>query len=247
MPEITTDLGVFVKDSVQKVMVSSRDVARVFEKDHKNIIRDVKNLECSEEFNALNFEPVEYRDAKGEKRPEYLMTRDGFTILAMGFTGKKAMQFKEAYIKAFNAMESALWEEGVIEAGNNRPAVVLDFKTAKYAIAGVTAFRDVMPQGMRRRIMARYYEMIGVPDVVEDDSLPGETSVEKFCNECVCRQEGARCTRDHFYGEYLRWCAQHDETPISRCSAMRFMNRMGSYANRKSGRDRYWEGLGITL
>ena len=90
------------------VMVSSRDVARVFGKEHFHVLRDIQNLGCSESFNHLNFEEVTYEDAKGEERLEYIMTRDGFAFLAMGFTGPKAAQFKEAYIARFNAMEKEL-------------------------------------------------------------------------------------------------------------------------------------------
>ena len=102
-------LGLTVRGG--RVVVSSRDVARIFEKEHYNVVRDVKALDCSESFNALNFEGVEYRDAKGERRPEYLMTRDGFVFLAMGYTGKRGARFKEAYINRFNEMEKQLNEE----------------------------------------------------------------------------------------------------------------------------------------
>lgn len=91
-----------------KAITSSIDVANYFGRLHKNILRDISNLECSPEFNQLNFAPVEYLDCKGEKRPAYQMTKDGFMFLVMGFTGKKAAQFKEAYIKVFNEMEKAL-------------------------------------------------------------------------------------------------------------------------------------------
>lgn len=91
-----------------RVVVSSRDVARVFEKEHKNVLRDIRGLGCSGDFNALNFELVEYKDAKGEIRPEYFMTRDGFVLLVMGYTGDVAMRFKEAYIWEFNRMEREL-------------------------------------------------------------------------------------------------------------------------------------------
>ena len=65
-------------------------------------------MNCSEEFNRHNFAEITYTDSRGRKQPEYLMTKDGFTILAMGFTGAKAMQFKESYINAFNKMENLL-------------------------------------------------------------------------------------------------------------------------------------------
>ncbi|WP_025243864.1 Rha family transcriptional regulator [Candidatus Sodalis pierantonius] len=91
-----------------KAITTSLDVAVYFGKLHKNVIRSIETLDCSPEFNRLNFEPVDYIDAKGEKRPMYTMTKDGFVFLVMGFTGKKAAAFKEAYIAEFNRMEAAL-------------------------------------------------------------------------------------------------------------------------------------------
>lgn len=87
-----------------QMFTTSLIVAEAFEKEHKNVLRDIENLECSERFNQLNFEPVEYKDAKGEMRPAYRLTRDGFAFLAMGFTGKKAAAWKEKFLEAFNAM-----------------------------------------------------------------------------------------------------------------------------------------------
>lgn len=106
---------------------SSLQVAETFEKRHADVLRDIKNLSCSTVSNQRNFAPVEnnaalsvdtladffkdnfkrtsYTDKKGEKRPMYLMTKDGFTLLTMGFTGEKAMRFKIAFIKRFNEME----------------------------------------------------------------------------------------------------------------------------------------------
>ncbi|MHB8368954.1 MAG: Rha family transcriptional regulator [Leptospirales bacterium] len=89
-------------------VTSSRKVAEYFGKDHKNVLRDIQNLPCSPEFNQLNFEPVEYADAKGEKRPEYLLTKNGFVFLVMGFTGARAASLKEAYIAEFDRMEEKL-------------------------------------------------------------------------------------------------------------------------------------------
>ena len=70
--------------------VTSREVAERFGKEHKHVLEAIRNLECSEEFNRSNFRPAEYADAKGEKRPEYHMTRDGFSLLCMGFTGEQS-------------------------------------------------------------------------------------------------------------------------------------------------------------
>lgn len=97
-----------VQINENRMFTTSLVIAEAFEKEHKNVLRDIENLECSEEFNRLNFEPVEYKDAKGEMRPAYRITRDGFAFLAMGFTGKKAAAWKEKFLAAFNAMEQQL-------------------------------------------------------------------------------------------------------------------------------------------
>lgn len=87
---------------------TSLDVAETFGKEHKNVLRDIRGLGCSDEFNRLNFEPISYTDAMNRKQEAMVMTRDGFTLLVMGYTGELAMKFKEGYIKQFNAMETAL-------------------------------------------------------------------------------------------------------------------------------------------
>lgn len=97
-----------VFENNNEAVTSSRLVAEYFGKRHDTVTRAIRNLNCSKEFNARNFAVVNYTDKKGETRQEYLMTKDGFTILAMGFTGAKAMQFKEAYINAFNKMQELL-------------------------------------------------------------------------------------------------------------------------------------------
>ena len=104
---MTNDLGIYTSEN-NRLVVSSRKVAEVFEKLHKHVMESIRELNCGEEFNESNFRPVKYRDAKGEMRPEYLITRDGFILLAMGFTGAKAVQWKIKYIEAFNKMEAEL-------------------------------------------------------------------------------------------------------------------------------------------
>lgn len=96
------------KRNEEKLITTSLKVAEKFEKDHKNVLRDIRELECSEEFTRLNFEPSSYSNSQNKNQPMYSMTRDGFTMLVMGYTGEKAMKFKEDYINAFNAMESEL-------------------------------------------------------------------------------------------------------------------------------------------
>lgn len=91
-----------------EIKASSRTIAHVFEKKHYNILRDIRNLEMSNDFRKLNFEEGTYVDSNGDEQPKFLMTRDGWSFLAMGFTGKKAAKFKEDFITAFNMMEKEL-------------------------------------------------------------------------------------------------------------------------------------------
>ena len=93
----------------ERAICTSLDVAETFGKRHDHILRDIRELGCSEEFRLSNFGESYYENMQGKKQPMVIMTRDGFTLLAMGYTGELAMRFKEAYIKQFNAMESALY------------------------------------------------------------------------------------------------------------------------------------------
>lgn len=90
------------------IVVTSLDVAETFEKEHKRVLQDIRELKCSEEFNRHNFVQIDYLDIRNRKQPMYYITRDGFALLVMGYTSEKAMKFKEAYIKQFNAMEKIL-------------------------------------------------------------------------------------------------------------------------------------------
>lgn len=91
------------------IYAESQIVAKIFEKDHKNVLAVIRELEttCSEQFWRLNFKPSNYK-VRGKEYPCYRLTKDGFTMLAMGFSGEKAVQFKELYINRFNEMERLL-------------------------------------------------------------------------------------------------------------------------------------------
>lgn len=107
-PTDATQVGQAVEIQNGKAVTSSLKVGEVFKKQHKDVLKAIRDLECSTEFSERNFAPTHYKDVQGKERPMYIITKDGFTLLAMGFTGKEAMKFKEAYIKAFNEMERAL-------------------------------------------------------------------------------------------------------------------------------------------
>lgn len=94
----------------ERAAVTSLDVAETFGKEHYHVLEDIRVIQGninSPEFTGLFLEET-YTASNGKKNPMYVMGRDGFTLLVMGFTGEAALRFKLAYIAQFNAMEAAL-------------------------------------------------------------------------------------------------------------------------------------------
>ena len=96
---------VFIKNDTP--LTTSRTVAEQFDKKHKHVLEDIRQILAAENSATKFFFETSFNN-RGKQYPEYLMTRDGFSLLAMGFTGKKALQFKLKFIDAFNRMEQAL-------------------------------------------------------------------------------------------------------------------------------------------
>lgn len=101
-------MGVSFYECNGQKMVSSRDVAENFEKEHKNVMQTIQNMTAENSALLKMFVLSKYTSVQNKRLPMYLMNRDGFTLLAMGFTGSKAMEWKLKYIQAFNAMERKL-------------------------------------------------------------------------------------------------------------------------------------------
>ncbi|OIJ12717.1 hypothetical protein BKP37_12870 [Anaerobacillus alkalilacustris] len=91
---------VFIQD--KQPVTNSLKIAEVFQKGHDKVLRDIRSLKCSEPFRLANFGESSYKNQQGRIMPMFIVTFDGFAILAMGYSGERAMQFKERYIKEFN-------------------------------------------------------------------------------------------------------------------------------------------------
>lgn len=91
-----------------KAITDSLTVAEVFDKEHARVMRDIRELGCSEEFRVGNFAESTYVNQQKRTMPMYQMSKKGFTLLVMGYTGPKAMEFKEKYIEEFERIESKL-------------------------------------------------------------------------------------------------------------------------------------------
>lgn len=125
---MTTEI--VLKDESYGIHTTSLIVAEVFEKRHDNVLQDIKNLEVDEDFRLLNFQESSYLNSQKKQQPMYIITKDGFSFLVMGYTGKKAAEFKVKFIKAFNYMHDLL---------NDRQAIML--RGYKYAMEELTALQ----------------------------------------------------------------------------------------------------------
>lgn len=112
-----TNKGTPVTDSVK--------VAQVFGKQHKNVLKSIRNLAAQNLAAKSWFHEITYLDGRGQTQPMFLMNRDGFSLLAMSLTGEKALQFKVGFIQQFDAMEAALKE-----IAPTRPAIPQTFAEA---------------------------------------------------------------------------------------------------------------------
>lgn len=92
----------------EKVTTTSLLVAQKFGKDHKNVLRDIQTLVCTKDFRELNFELSSYKSVQNKALPMCIMTKDGFTLLVMSFTGDLAGKFKQEFLNEFNRMEALL-------------------------------------------------------------------------------------------------------------------------------------------
>ena len=115
------------------LVTTSRNVAEVFGKNHADVVRDVRNIlsnlsNTDKNWGIRNFADTPYTHPQnGQTYSEYLITKDGLTLLVMGYTGPKAMQFKLAYINRFNEMEAQLQSGNLsIERKLNAAKIILE-------------------------------------------------------------------------------------------------------------------------
>lgn len=144
-------------------VTTSLKVAESFGKEHKNVLRDIDNLECSPEFCRLNFQQtVHFRPSPLNgapiKSPYFELTQNGFLFLAMGFSGKKAATLREGYILAFEQMA----EELRTGMARTRDELTTNLMQVVYEAAKAGHFADFIPELVRYRRMGLTYKEIGV-------------------------------------------------------------------------------------
>lgn len=102
-----------------QIVVESRKIAEHFDKQHKHVLDAIENIKAENSAVTPMFCETTYTAGTGKAYKEYLMNRDGFSLLVMGFTGKKALEWKIKYIQAFNAMEEELRKPKAIPERNS--------------------------------------------------------------------------------------------------------------------------------
>lgn len=164
-------------------VVTSLDVAETFEKEHKRVLQDVRKLPCSEEFRQHNFVLSEYLNQQNHKQPMYYITRDGFTLLAMGYTGEKAMRFKEAYINQFNQMEELLRgkmlerEKGIAIRQSLTKAIQMSSENERMHGHAYSTYTDVVYKAVFGKTARQIREDLGVS---KSDTLRDLFSAEEL-------------------------------------------------------------------
>ncbi|MBK4782762.1 Rha family transcriptional regulator [Enterococcus faecium] len=126
----------------KEAVTTSLQVAEAFEKQHKNVIQAIEDKIQSAE-NSAHYQQMfavgSYEDSRGRKQKIYYMNRDGFTFIAMGFTGRKADEFKLKYIKAFNEMEEAIKAFNEMEKAIKEQQIVLPTTHREIALLALAA------------------------------------------------------------------------------------------------------------
>ena len=233
----------------QKAMTTSLIIAEAFEKQHKDVLRSISNVECSDEFRRRNFAPSSYMNSQNKMMPLFNITRDGFTFLAMGFTGKAAAEFKEKFIAAFNVMEQELLEgqgeRKQIDINYHRQTESPNGADIRYTLSLDKFLCNTSPK--RLAILSRltgidFEDLADLPDSEEltADQAVRQVEIKNFVGECCAVEPGARVGATDLYTAYVTWHAVRlpDEDPVTQKIFGGFMRIMG-FVKKKSNKHFY--------
>lgn len=149
----------------------STQVAEYFGKNHQHVTRDIRNLidKCPD-LGVSNFGQTTYKDSQGKNQPCYRMDRKGFVLLAMGFTGEQALQFKIAYIDAFDEMEAKLRGDNLSQGNTLTPAQQLAIQNAVARRAkGASVHFHTIYRAIKLRFQIAKYDQL--PQSLFEDCL----------------------------------------------------------------------------
>ena len=201
-----------------QVVVSSRQVADNFGKQHKDVLESIRGILAAENSATKFFYESTFTN-RGKQYPEYLMNRDGFSLLVMGFTGEKALEWKVKYINAFNAMEQKLRNkelEKPKQANERDKAMLLNAQSRQATLFMKLSERSSIPEF--KRIMEAYAanslagkEIVSLPEAKEKTysatDIGNMLGVSKNKIGVLANANGMKCDR---YGKLF-----YDKSPYS--------------------------------
>lgn len=221
---------------------TSRIVAEKFGKRHDNVLRDIAGLkeDAPGEFWLLNFEERDYLDSRGKNQPMVELTRDGFVLLAMGFTGAAAMAWKVRFIEAFNLMEE--------ELKRPRAAAEIGFGDLTLQEAGLwlSSAREV--RHLYGVVAARrFWEGSPLPQVKADhentlsstEGIGGAQLLETWLTECfeVTGDARDRITFAEMWQSFRDWSEETGAVPMGRRAFSNLLKAVAaSWRDRATGR-----------
>lgn len=237
-------MSYLVEVTARGVTTDSRTVAEVFEKEHKNVLQNIDAiLEKRPDLCGLNFQPTsaEVAGPRGGARTvrAFSMDRDGFTLLAMGFTGEKALDWKIAYIEAFNRMEAELRERAE-EERNTRCGTMEHMADYAPAITMIREVRQVFGRSMARRMWPR----LGLPTLTDhpasaeaEEGFAPPESIAAWLRERTRPEPSVSEAAGVLYSSYTAYCEVEGYSPDNQTRFGRALGRMG-YFGRQDGSGR---------
>lgn len=228
MRDLTPSLSL----SAGRPVVSSLKVAEHFQRQHAGVLRGIRELieGLPNEFSQCNFASRDYLDQRGKLQPFYELSRDGFTLVVMGFTGAKALAWKLRYLEAFNAMEQELVRLAVASAEREStapeiasaepdgpallPEAVANLKPALRATAMHTAVQAARLKGGTEadieRLFLKYCGWLSprpAPQALDADGRTATGWYAVFLHwmaECVTRSKEVKTSSEKLFNHFCR-------------------------------------------
>lgn len=208
------DLMIFERK--EQAVVSSRTIAERFGKQHQHVTQAIENLTSENPLVKGMFAKNYYDTERGRSYKEYLMNRDGFSLLVMGFTGKEALEWKLKYIAAFNRMEAFIRERKSSEWLMTRKQGKLVRRVETDTLADLVEYAEAQgSRNMRKQVYTIYSKLVN--DLVgiqggQRDSVPFKTiSVIGFLEDMVLHTVSEEMQKGTHYKEIYKICKANGE------------------------------------
>lgn len=208
------DLMIFERK--EHAVTSSRAVAKDFKKQHQHVTQAIENLISENSLVKSMFEKTVYLSERGREYKEYLMNRDGFSLLVMGFTGRDALDWKLKYINAFNAMESIIRERQSTEWLLTRKQGNLVRRNETDVLAELAEYATQQgSKNMRKQVYQVYTKLVnGLVGIKAGgrETAPFKTlSVIMFLEDMILNTVRQEMGNGTYYKEIYRKCKENGE------------------------------------